>query len=72
MFRHHRYDIPGPSIVPPQGQAVRLLRSDEELQSAVERARAFERRHDPQQRVSVYDQYLNVLADMTIVPPKDH
>ena len=51
-----------------------MLQSDEELQLAVERARAFERRHDPQLRVGVYDHYLVVLADMMIVPPKviDH
>jgi hypothetical protein len=48
-----------------------LLQSDEELQSAVERARAFERRHDPRLRVGVYDHYPTVLADMMIVPPKD-
>jgi hypothetical protein len=71
VFHHHRDAIPGPSFAPPRGHAVRLLQSDEELQSAVERARAFERRHDPHLRVGVYDQYLSVLADMTIVPPED-
>jgi Mg2+/Co2+ transporter CorB len=48
-----------------------LLQSAEELRSAVERAQAFERRHDPQLRVGVYDQYLTVLADIMIVRPKD-
>jgi hypothetical protein len=48
-----------------------LLQSDEELQSAVERARAFERRHHPKQRIGVYDQYLTVLADMMVGPPND-
>jgi hypothetical protein len=70
VFRHHRDAAPDPSIVSSRGQGVRLLQSHEELQSAVERAQAFERRHDPRQRVGVYDQYLTVLADMMIVRPK--
>jgi hypothetical protein len=37
------------------------LQSDEELQAAVERARAFERRHadDHQRRVGAYDRFLS-------------
>jgi hypothetical protein len=71
VFRHHRDAVPCPTIVPSRGQGVRLLQSQEELQSAVERAQAFERRYDPRLRGGVYDQYLTVLADMMILQPKD-
>jgi hypothetical protein len=71
VFRHHRDAAPCPSNVPSRGQGVRLLQSHEELQLAVERAQAFERRYDPRMRDGVYDQYLTVLADMMILQPKD-
>jgi hypothetical protein len=61
VFRHHRYSLPVPSIVYPQGRSVRLLQNDEELQAAVERARAFERRtaDHHQRRVGSYDRFLS-------------
>jgi hypothetical protein len=71
VFRHHRDAVPCPSTAPSRGQGVRLLQSHEELQSAVERAQAFERRYSPRLREGVYDQYLTVLADMMILQQKD-
>jgi hypothetical protein len=45
MFhRHHAQSALGPAAVP-KLHTVRLLRSDEELSAARERARAFERRN---------------------------
>jgi hypothetical protein len=46
MFhRHHTRSALTPAAVPPV-RTVRLLRSDEELFAAVERAKAFERRNN--------------------------
>lgn len=61
MFHHQRHSLPVPSIVHPQGRSVRLLHNDEELQAAVERARAFERRtaDHHQRRVGSYDRFLS-------------
>jgi hypothetical protein len=60
MFHHHRNDTPDPPIVHPQVRTVRLLQGDEELQAAVERASAFERRgiDDSQRRIGTYDRLL--------------
>jgi hypothetical protein len=50
-----------PIIVPPRVNTVRLLRTHEELQAAVERARAFERRgvDAGHRRVGAYDRFLD-------------
>ena len=48
-----------------------LLQSNEELQSAIERARAFERRDDYERRVGAYDRSLNMLANMVRMAPVD-
>lgn len=60
MFRHHRDAVPGPNIVHPQVRTVRLLQSDEDLQAAIERSRAFERRtaDDHQRRPGSYDLFV--------------
>lgn len=60
MFYHHRDALPLLDIDPPRVKSVRLLRNDEELQAAVERARAFERRDNyRQRRVDAYDRFLS-------------
>lgn len=59
MFRRHQQQHPGTpeDLSPP---TVRLLRSDEELRSALERAREFERRgiEECRRRVGLYDRLL--------------
>jgi hypothetical protein len=55
MFhRHHEADVS--AVAPSRVTTVRLLENDDELQVAVERARAFEDRG--QRRVVNYDRYL--------------
>ena len=44
--------------------------TNEELQSAIERARAFERRDEYERRVGAYDRYLNMLAQVMRMPPE--
>jgi hypothetical protein len=44
FHRHHAPSATG-AVTTPQMRSVRLLRSDEELVAAVERAKAFERRN---------------------------
>jgi hypothetical protein len=49
-----------------------LLHNDEELQAAVERARAFERRDDyRQRRAGVYDHFLSPEAVVAPITPID-
>jgi len=71
MFRHHRDAIPVPRIVPPRVRTVLLLQSAEELQSAIERARAFQRRDARERPVRTHDRCLNMLADIVRMPPED-
>jgi len=61
VFHRQRYSLSVPSIVHPQERSVRLLENDEELQAAVERAKAFERRtaNHHQRRVGSYDRFLS-------------
>jgi hypothetical protein len=58
--RHHRNAPDARQVAPPRVHTVRLLYGDEELQAAVERARAFERRgsDEYQRRVGTYDRLL--------------
>jgi cobalamin biosynthesis protein CobT len=58
VFHNHPDAVSGPSIDPPQVRTVRLLETDEELQSAIERVRDFERRAN-YRRVGAYDRTLN-------------
>jgi hypothetical protein len=61
MFHHHHNKgTPSPPTTPSQVERVRLLQDREELQSAVERARDFERRgiSEYQRRVGNYDRFL--------------
>jgi hypothetical protein len=59
MFHTHSKKVPDSPIVSPRVQTVRLLKGPEELQAAVERARAFERRRvdEYQRRVGAYDRF---------------
>jgi hypothetical protein len=59
MFHHHKKPSDSP-IVSPRVRTVRLLKDPEELQAAVERAQAFERRRvdEYQRRVGAYDRFL--------------
>lgn len=70
VFRHYRDVIPVPKIDPPRVRTVLVLQSNEELQSAIERARAFERRDEYERRVGAYDRYLNMLAHIMRMPPE--
>ncbi len=56
---HRRKHIADPPPISPK--TVRVLRGSHELEEAVERASAFERRHAEEfrRRVGHYDQYLN-------------
>jgi hypothetical protein len=60
MFHRHRRDAAERAITSPLVHTVRLLKSDEELQAAVERARKFESRgiDQSQRRVVNYERYL--------------
>ena len=60
MFHHHDKKSSESPIVSPRVRTVRLLEDPEELQAAVERARAFERRRvdEYQRRVGAYDRFL--------------
>jgi hypothetical protein len=71
MFRHRRDAIPGPSIDPPRVRTVLVLQSTEELQSAIERARAFQRRDARERPVGAHDRCLKMLADIVRMPPED-
>lgn len=70
VFRHYRDVVPVPKIDPPRVRTVLVLQSNEELQSAIERARAFERRDEYERRVGAYDRYLNMLAQVMRMPPE--
>lgn len=76
MFYHHRDTLPLRNLDPPRVRTVRLLHNDEELQAAVERARAFERRDDyRQRRARAYDRFLSPEeggpADVAPITPID-
>ena len=74
MFHHHNKKTLDSPIVSPRVQTVRLLKGPEELQAAVERARAFERRRvdEYQRRVGAYDRFFQADEDKTpIVVPVD-
>jgi hypothetical protein len=60
MFHHHSKKLPESPIVSPRVRTVRLLNDPAELQAAVERAQAFERRRvdEYQRRVGAYDRFL--------------
>jgi hypothetical protein len=61
MFQRHRNNVVGSEVKSQRvRRIVRLLQNDEELQAAVERTRAFERRgvDRGQQRVVNYDRYM--------------
>ncbi len=60
MFHHHSKEPSDSPIVSPPVHTVRLLKDPEELQAAVERAQAFERRRvdEYQRRVGAYDRFL--------------
>jgi hypothetical protein len=61
MFRHHGRKPSDSPIVSPRVRTVRVLKDPQELQDAVERARAFERRtvDEYQRRVGAYDRFLS-------------
>lgn len=70
MF-HHRHNTLEIPVPPSRVASVRLLHGQEELQAAVERARAFERRQadEYQRRVGTYDRFLrNEERPANIVP----
>jgi hypothetical protein len=69
MFHHHNKKVPDSPIVSPRLQTVRLLTGPEELQAAVERARAFERRRvdEYQRRVGAYDRFFTTNEDKPTV-----
>jgi hypothetical protein len=69
MFHHRRDEVTGPIIVPHQFQTVRLLQTDEELQAAIDRARAFERKDDYERRVS--EAFDRLLAAVVHLPSED-
>jgi hypothetical protein len=60
MFHHHSKKPADSPIASPRVHTVRLLNDPEELQAAVERAQAFERRRvdEYQRRVGAYDRFL--------------
>jgi hypothetical protein len=70
MFNHRRDEVTGPIIVPAQFQTVRLLQTDEELQSAIDRASAFERKNDYERRVS--EAFDRLLAAVVHLPSEDN
>jgi nucleotide-binding universal stress UspA family protein len=61
MIRRHRRINSAAPVAPLPAHTVRLLRGEEELQAAVERAKAFERRgsDEYQRRVGTYDRLLS-------------
>jgi hypothetical protein len=61
MFHHHSKKPADSPIASPRVHAVRLLSDPQELQAAVERAQAFERRRvdEYQRRVGAYDRFLS-------------
>jgi len=65
MIRRYRKIVSAAPIEPLRVHTVRLLNGEKELQAAVERARAFERRgsNDYQRRVGTYDRLLNGVHD---------
>jgi hypothetical protein len=69
MFNHRRDEVTGPIIVPAQFQTVRLLQTDEELQLAIDRARASERKNNYEQRVS--EAFDRLLAAVVRLPSED-
>ena len=71
MFHNYRDAVPRLDVDPPRVRTVRLLQTDEELQSAIDRARAFERRDNYVRRVGTYDRYLNLLANVVSMPSED-
>jgi len=74
MFHLHSKKVPDSPIVSPRVQTVRLLKGPEELQAAVERARAFERRRvdEYQRRVGAYDRFFTAEESApTIVVPAE-
>lgn len=64
MLRRRRNDDSAPTSDPPRERTVRLLRTDEELQAAIERALAFKRRgvDAGQRRAGAYDRVLDARA----------
>jgi hypothetical protein len=72
VFHHHSKESTDSPIVSPPVHSVRLLKNPEELQAAVERAQAFERRRadDYQRRVGAYDRFLatTVTKSAVVVP----
>jgi hypothetical protein len=74
MFHHNTKKAPDSPIVSPRVHTVRLLTGPEELQAAVERARAFERRRvdEYQRRVGAYDRFFTATDDKpAIVVPAE-
>jgi hypothetical protein len=70
MIRRYRKNANAVPSEPLRAHTVRLLYGDEELQAAVERARAFERRGSAeyQRRVGTYDRLLSdAQGQLTIV-----
>ena len=73
MFHHHR-PAEVSVVAVPRVRTVRLLKTDEELRAAVERARAFECRGAPPgaRRALNYDRYLDGrLPDLADVIPME-
>jgi hypothetical protein len=67
MFNHRRDEVAGPKIVLPQ--TVRLLQTDEELQSAIGRARAFGHKDEYERRVG--EAFERLLAAVVHLPSED-
>ena len=72
MFHHHSKKPSESPFVSPRVRTVRLLNDPAELQAAVERAQAFERRRvdEYQRRVGAYDRFLTASggASAVVVP----
>ena len=74
MFHHH-HEADVPAVATPRVRTVRLLETDEDLQAAVERARAFERaRANRGGGALSYERYLREptegLADVVPIDPE--
>jgi hypothetical protein len=71
MIRRNRRNAPAVLTPPPSVHGVRMLRSDAELQEAVERARAFESRGSDEyrRRVGSYDRLLSDANSALVADP---
>ena len=64
-MRLRRADVPPSEVISLKRSSVHVLRTEEELREAVERAREYERRgaDEYQRRVGAYDRFLHLSDD---------